>query len=123
MGTATDATDFTSLEGAWFALNSTGYTALALQSGWAVYSRAPAAVASGNIVRLQGAMSGGSSTAPFMLPAGLRPAAEVWVSVGLVNAAHGRLHILPTGAVTLQAENTFSDATAFTNLDGVFFGM
>jgi hypothetical protein len=122
-GSASDATGFTSLESAWFALNATGYTALALQTGWTNYSRTPAVAVSGNIVRFEGEMSGGTSAAPFMLPAGFRPASEVWVSVGLCNAAHGRLHILPTGAVTLQAEVAFSDATCFTTLEGVFFGL
>jgi hypothetical protein len=122
---AADATAFTSLDGAWFALGSNGYSSLPLASGWTTYgsSRGPAGIVSGNIVRLQGAISGGTSTAPFVLPSGLKPSAEVWVPVGLLNAAHGRLHILPNGTVTLQAENAFSDATSFTNLEGVFFGL
>ena len=126
-GAASDATMFTSLEGAWFALNATGYTALSLGTGWATYGsgRAPALSVSGNIVRFQGSMTGTTTAAtqPFVIPAGFRPAATVWVPVGLCNAAHGRLQITPAGAVSLSAEVAFGDATCFTTLEGVSFGL
>src|SRR5204862_8214040 len=70
----TDAQQFTSLEGVWYAQAATGYTALTLQNGWAPYStstRAPAVSVSGGIVRFQGAMkTSGTDGTAFKLPAG-----------------------------------------------------
>lgn len=124
-GSPSDASGFTSLEGAWFALTPAGYTTAVLQDGWAIYDggRAPAMSLSGGVVRFQGAMGSGSGARPFAIPAGFRPGAEVLVPVGLCGAAHGRLHILPTGYVTIETEIALSDATCLTTLEGVFFAL
>jgi hypothetical protein len=122
----TDAQSFTSLEGAWFALGTTGYTALPLQSGWVTYtgSRGVGASAGGGIVRLQGAISTtGTSIDPFILPVGFRPAATVYVPIGLLTAQKGRLYIQTNGVVNVQAEGPFSSAMSFTSLEGIFFGL
>ena len=77
-----DAQSFTSLEGAWFALSSSGSTALTLQNGWSTYTRAPAVSVSNGIVRFQGAMStSGTNLYPFVLPGGFLPAASIYAKV------------------------------------------
>jgi len=123
--TFTNAQCFTSLDGATYAKNTAGYNALTLINGWAggAYSTsAPAVALIGGVVRLKGAMStSGTNTEPFLLPAGLRPSANVYVPTNLCNSAKGRLLIEPSGDVFVQAENNFSDAQCFTSLDGVSF--
>jgi hypothetical protein len=116
---------FTSLDGVSFAKNTTGYNALTLINGWAgapFSTSTPAVAEIGGLVRLKGAIStSGTNAEPFLLPAGLRPSANVYVKVDLCNAANGRLLIEPSGDVIVQAENNFSDAQCFTSLDGVSF--
>jgi len=123
--TFSNAQCFTSLDGASYAKNTTGYNALTLINGWAggpFSTSTPAVAEIGGVVRLKGAIStSGTNTEPFLLPAGLRPSANVYVKVDLCNAANGRLIIEPTGDVFVQAENNFSDAQCFTSLDGVSF--
>jgi hypothetical protein len=100
------------------------FTSLTLQNGWtnAPYSTSNAAVTNvSGIVRFKGAISGGSSAQAFTLPVAFRPRTEVYVPVDLCNAANGRLMIDPSGVVTVQAENAFSDAQCFTSLDGASF--
>jgi len=79
--------------------------------------------ASSGIVHFKGAIATtGTNPVPFTLPAGFRPAHQVYVAVDLCNATNGRLQIAPTGVVTVQAEGgNFSNATCFTSLDGVSF--
>src|SRR5260370_27784413 len=100
------------------------FTPLTLQNGWtnAPSSNSNAAVTNvSGIVRFKGAISGGSSAQAFTLPVAFRPRTEVYVPVDLCNAANGRLMIDPSGVVTVQAENAFSDAQCFTSLDGASF--
>jgi hypothetical protein len=124
-GKFSNAQCFTSLDGASFARTTTGYTPLTLQNGWANApfgtSSAEAASISG-IVHLKGAISGGTSSVVFTLPAQFRPARNVFVPVDLCNAAKGTLFITPSGAVTVEAEGgKFSNAQCFTSLDGASF--
>ena len=116
----------TSLEGASFALPAKSYTALTLQNGWknALYGTAKVAVcAVSGIVHLKGAIwTKGTNADPFILPAGARPANEIFVPVDLCNGNNGRLNIQPNGVVTVEAENNdFTQAQCFTSLDGVSF--
>jgi hypothetical protein len=124
-GPFTDATCFTSLEGATFALSASGFTSVPLTNGWsnAPFSTRNVAVKNDNdgIVRLQGAIAGGASAKAFILPAGFRPAAPVFVNVDLCDAAQGRVQIWPSGEVDVVAQNSFSDASCFTSLEGVSF--
>src|SRR4029077_11903429 len=72
-----DAQCFTSLEGVSFATSATGFTGLTLQNGWtnAPFGTANAAVAlAGGIVHFEGAVSSGTNSVLFTLPAGFRPA-------------------------------------------------
>jgi len=119
---------FTSLEGVSFATSSTGFTALTLQNGWtnAPFSTSNAAVSlAGGIVHFKGAVSSGTSGVLFTLPAGFRPATDVYVPVDLCNATNGRLHIQPNGVtdVEVPSSETFADAQCFTSLDGASFAL
>jgi hypothetical protein len=75
------------------------------------------------IIRFQGAISSGSTTAVFTLPSGFRPATTVYVPVDLCAAHKGRLIIQPSGDVTVQAQGAFSDAQCFTSLEGAAFAL
>lgn len=119
-----DAQCFTSLDGVSFAINDRGFTALTLQNGWTngPYATSNAAAKKdGAVVRLKGAIASGTTSTAFRLPAGMRPAQDVYIPVDQCNATKGRLHIVPTGQVTVQAEGSYSNAQCFTSLDGVAF--
>jgi hypothetical protein len=73
------------------------------------------------VVRLKGAIANGSASTAFVLPAGYRPATNVYVPVDMCNATNGRLFIQPNGTVSVQAETSFSNAQCFTSLDGASF--
>ena len=101
-------------------------TALTLQNGWmnAPYGTANAAVRKiSGIVHLRGAIwTNGTNPDPFTLPAGFRPAHEIFIPVDLCNGNNGRLDIEPGGVVSVEAENNdFSQAQCFTSLDGTSF--
>lgn len=75
------------------------------------------------IVHLEGAIkTAGTNQVAFTLPAGFRPAHNVYVKVGLCNSTNGRLWITPSGSVTVQAGggNWFM-AQCLTSLDGASF--
>lgn len=122
-GSFSDAQCFTSLEGASFALNPAGAVPLALQNGWtgqaAATRPATAAVVDG-VVHLTGAIkTAGTDKHPFVIPAGMRPAATIFVPVDLCNVTDGRLRIGASGVVTVQSSADFGLATCYTSLDGV----
>ena len=120
-----DAQGFTSLEGAWFALSSSGFTALTLQNSWATYvgTRAPAISISNGIVRFEGAMSTSSTTlVPFAIPGGFLPGSYIYTPIDLCNANMGRLDVTPSGSASIDVEGgTTSNATCFTSLEGVSY--
>ena len=121
-----NATCFTSLDGVSFAKSGTSFTTLALKTGWTAFgggtAKPQARVISG-IVHLRGAIRGNlaSSAIPFILPKAFRPAASVFVSVDMCNAAKGQLTILPSGEARVLAEQTPSTPTCLVSLDGVSF--
>jgi hypothetical protein len=121
------AQTFTSLDGATFALDTTGFTALTLINGWSPDTADGTAIPSvrtdHGFVEFQGAMtlSSGSSDNPFVLPSGMRPAKTVCIAVDMGQAGNGRLQIAPDGTVSLLAEAGVSDPFAFVSLDGVSF--
>ena len=117
---------FTSVDGASFAPASSGFASLVLVNGWtnAPFGTSNAAVEKvAGIVHFKGAIAtAGTDPVPFTLPAGFRPATDVYVSVDLCNATKGRIHIVPSGVVDVEAEGgTFSNAQCFTSLDGAVF--
>ena len=116
----------TSLDGASFALSPTSFTALTLQNGWlnAPGGTATAAVRDiSGIVHFRGGIStNGTNDEPFILPAGFRPANDVYIPVDLCNGDKGRLNIQPDGVVVVEAENgDFAQAQCLTSLDGASF--
>jgi hypothetical protein len=120
-----DAQCFTSLDGVSFARSASGFHLLKLANGWKnapfSTSRAGARVISG-IVHLKGAIfTNGTNQVPFTLPKAFRPASNTYVNVDLCNAHNGRLVIRPSGLVTVQVEDSFSNAQCFTSLDGATF--
>jgi hypothetical protein len=121
-----DAQCFTSLDGVSYAKSASSFTPLALVNGWtnAPFGTSNAAVRTiSGVVQLKGAIAtSGTNSVPFTLPAGFRPAANVFVPVDLCNATNGRLDISTDGTVSVEAEgNNFSNAQCFTSLDGVSF--
>ena len=101
------------------------WTSLALKNGWADYGNhtaAPAVTKINGIVHLKGAIATtGTNAVPFTLPAGDRPATNVFVPVDLLGATAGLLNITPSGVVTVEAEQSWSKAQGFTGLDGASF--
>jgi hypothetical protein len=99
-------------------------TPLALQNGWTggpFGTAQPAVGIDTGIVTFKGAISGGSSSVAFTLPAQFRPTVNVYVPVDMCNATKGRLIITPNGVTSVQAETSFSNAQCFTSLAGVSF--
>jgi hypothetical protein len=120
-----NATCFTSLDGASFALSGKSFTTLHLQNGWksSPYQTSKAQVRDiGGIVRFKGAISTtGSNEAAFVLPRSLRPRSRVFVPVDMCDATNGRLVIYTNGTVYAVAETSFTNAKCFTSLDGAWF--
>jgi hypothetical protein len=123
-GVTTQATCFTSLEGATFALSSVGFTPATLQNGWtnAPFSTRNLAFKNDDgTIRLQGAVGSGTVPVIFTLPPDLRPARNEYINIDLCAARKGRIIALPDGTVQVQATGVFSDAQCFTSLEGVSF--
>jgi hypothetical protein len=124
-GTFSNAQCFTSLDGANFSLTDDKYHALTLKNGWtnSAFSTSIAAVKKiSGVVQFKGAIANGSNAVAFTLPNAYRPLTDVYVPVDLCNATKGRIHIVPSGVVDVEAENgAFSNAQCFTSLDGVSF--
>ena len=101
------------------------WTSIGLENGWYDYGNGTAAPAVTNIngiVHLKGAIAtSGTSPVPFTLPTGDRPARTVVVLVDLNAATAGDLIISSNGQVIVTPEQSWSDAQAFTSLDGVSF--
>lgn len=116
----------TSLEGVAFAQSPKSFTALTLMNGWknapSGTAKAAARIISG-IVHFRGAIrTSGTNADPFVLPTKFRPHHNVYIPVGLCNGNKGRLDIVPSGVVAVQAENNnFAQAQCRTSLDGVSF--
>jgi hypothetical protein len=132
-GAFSDAQCFTSLEGATFALPTSGTTPLTLQNGW---QGAPNGTSYPSVqiktnrftggstpgsVHFSGAIANGTSSVAFTLPVGYRPSSTAYVPVVMCGTTKGRLIISSSGTVTLQSENSFANAQCFTSLDGAWF--
>ena len=118
------AQEFTSLDGASFALAPDTFKQLKLKHHWKAYGfgTADPAVAAPLVVHLAGAMkTKRTDTNAFKLSRKFRPASQVYVPVDMCNATNGRLVIDPTGIVNVEAETDFGNAQCFTSLDGVSF--
>ncbi|HEY0708455.1 MAG TPA: hypothetical protein VGG33_16735, partial [Polyangia bacterium] len=123
-GAFSDAQCQTSLDGAFFARDAIGFTALTLQNGWTASpygTAAPAVQKMSGVVRFKGAIANGTTPVPFTLPPAFRPTNPVYVPLDTVTATKGRLYILPSGVVTIETPGPFSNAQNFTSLEGVSF--
>lgn len=124
--TLSDAQCFTSLDGVKFAAATSGFSPLPLSNGWVegeFLTRTPAATIHRDIVYLQGAISDGTLSEVFLLPASLRPEGDVYVPVDLCNGVKGRLLIRANGDVSVSSQTTFADAQCFTSLEGVSYAV
>jgi hypothetical protein len=125
-GTFSSAQCFTSLDGASFAPNTTGFKPLTLINGW---TNAPFATSSAAVIKINGFVhfkgaiaTTGTNMNPFVMPSGFRPSTDVYVPIDLCNSTNGRLHITPTGIVDVEVENgMLNNAQCFTSLDGAWF--
>jgi hypothetical protein len=117
---------FTSLDGASYALQPGGFTVLKLINGWIN----PPGVSNAafrnvdGIIHLKGAVQSGNGAQAFWLPAGYRPANDVYIPVELCgqSPSNGRLHITPNGIGSIETESgTLIDAQCYTSLDGASF--
>jgi hypothetical protein len=124
-GAWSNAQCFVSLEGVSFAKSASG-TTYAPQNGWALYpgSRSLTVRNYGGIVRFTGSLSSsGTNTTLFNLSQEFRPATNIWVEADLCNAKRGRVLIQPNGNVSVQYRDALGDATCFTSLEGVEYGL
>lgn len=125
-GVWSDAQCFTSLEGVTFPASTAAFSTLSLSNGWTPWTtRAPSYLNTAGVVRLAGALSGGTNATMFTLPAGARPAKDIYIAADLCSGAKGRFRIQPSGAVTVEnGEGTFAGtAGCFTSLEGVWFAL
>jgi hypothetical protein len=118
-----NASCFTSLDGVSFPTSTTSFTPLTLQNGWTSVAgvASPAVRKNSGIVHLEGAIQGGTNPAVFTLPAGDRPAHDVYVKVLFADSSNGRLFITPSGSVTLQGN--LAETKLFTSLNGASFAV
>jgi hypothetical protein len=124
---------FTSLDGAYYTINSIGFTPMALLSGW---TNAPfgtgnvAAKKISGVVTFQGAVAGGTADLLFNLPLTMRPKVgkkfvDTYVNIDLCDAHKGRIYVNgSSGNVYVEqdlADPVTNVAQCFTSLDGVSF--
>jgi len=113
----------TSLEGRNFSYSSTGAQAIQLLHGWHPYSaRAVRARNDQGVIRLEGAVAGGTQIQIGTLPAGMWPNINVYVPGDAIHAAHARIVIDTGGTISVDVPS-LSVASGFLSLDGVFFGL
>lgn len=124
-GANTDATCFTSLDGASFPLSTTGFTSFKLHPGWtefgSLFRKATGRVI-GGVVHLAGAIQAHSTNATaFTLPAAFRPATNVNVLINVCTGSIGRLHITTKGVVTVRSAEGWWAVKCGASLDGATY--
>jgi hypothetical protein len=126
-GATSNATCFTSLDGASFPLSTTSFTKLKLRPGWTEFDnfyRKAAVRLTGGIVYFEGEINtAGTKQAAFTLPAKFRPARNVNVLISVCTGSIGRLHITPNGVVTVRSGVGFWAVQCGTSLDGATFAL
>lgn len=126
-GANSNATCFTSLDGASFALSTASFTVLKLRPGWTEFDnfyRKAAVRLTGGIVHLEGEIkTAGTKQMAFTLPAKFRPARNVNVLINVCTGSIGRLHITPKGVVTVRSGVGFWAVKCGTSLDGATFAL
>ena len=112
-----------SLEGVSFSKTLTGNQLLPMSNGWTHYSARQARVGKyGDVVRFQGAVKNGTTTTIGTLPLSMRPTKTVKLPT-IVYATTGTITITSTGVMTITNPGGLDNATLFTSLDGVSFGL
>ncbi len=120
------AQQMTSLDGAAYSLNTSGFTPLGLAAGWTgtTDTAEPAARLAHGVVLFQGAMRNiGTTNTAFYLPTEMVPKKTVYVPVTLCNGANGRLQINTDGSVVVEAENDISNAYCMTSIEGASYSL
>ena len=97
---------------------------ISLTNGWTNYysagKRPPAwALDVQGVIHLRGAIQDGSTTTFGRLPQSVRPSAKLYIVTDLCAAAVGRITVDTDGFLEVDYLDVFSDATCFTNLEGV----
>jgi len=115
---------FTSLDGVSFAPSSSGFTPVAIPSGWtnAPGTTSPVAVSMvDGIVRFKGAFaSDGTGLGGFQLPPAMRPADDISIPIDDCEHFKAYLYIQSNGLVSMQAGG-FPTDTCRASLDGASF--
>jgi hypothetical protein len=124
---------FTSLDGVTFAATTSGFTPLALQNGWTTGAGGPGIAGIklvGSMVEFKGGIIApkGAVLAPFVLPSGFRPDADVYVPVeqcqlGKDLITKAALLIKPTGVVTLVPAAPAGPGHECVTFDGASFSV
>ena len=113
----------TSLEGVFFSLTNSGNINVPLSNGWQAYSARAVKVGKyGDVVRFQGAISGGTSTTIGTLPTGYRPPKTVYLVAAAYSPVPARIVINTSGVMTVDTPQ-LSVATLLLSLDGVSFAL
>ena len=101
------------------------FTPLTLDNGWVggPYNTAAPAVADvAGVITFKGGLFGGFSPEMFVLPTADRPAADVYLHTGAVNATDAEIYVNSSdGEVDVFPTGPFSDAQSFVSLDGLSF--
>ena len=126
-GANSNATCFTSLDGASFARSPKSFTALKLRPGWTEFDnffRKGAVRLVGGIVHFEGEIkTAGTKPTAFTLPIGFRPSRNVNVLINVCTGSIGQLHITPKGVVTVHSGVGFWAVQCGTSLDGATFAL
>jgi hypothetical protein len=126
-GANSNATTFTSLDGASFSRSTTSYTPLKLRPGWTEFDsfyRKAAVRVIGGIVHFEGEIKVHHNIpTAFTLPAKFRPSRNVNVLINICTGSIGRLHITPGGVVTVSSAEGFYYVKCGTSLDGATFAL
>jgi hypothetical protein len=120
-----DATCFTSLDGASFVINPIGGDALTPINGWhgaPFGTRAPVAYWTPEGVHLLGGLqTSGTNPLALVLPSSIAPTHNVYVPVDMCGGTTGRIEITPAGDVYVQYAGSWSYPQCFVSLDGATY--
>jgi hypothetical protein len=124
-GAFSNATCFTSLEGAAFAITTAGYTSATYENSWSgapFNTRQVRFINEGGVVRFQGAAANGTSVGVFTLPAQFRPATAQLRWIDGFAAKKTLLYVDPSGIVMSLPLGGGHDGR-FSSFEGATFGL
>jgi len=119
------AANGTSLEGAFYSRTLSGNSPLALVNGWSAYStRAVRVGKNDDVVRFQGAISGGTSGTLATLPSNMRPSKPVTLLAVAYGGVPARIVVNTNGNVTVDTTNPpLWVSSLYLSLDGLSFAL